>query len=146
MNQGYIQRSVTTPLRWLVAGSLIIVAGFVIALIFSPPGQRLLANPTGAPAQVGVTQIVVRGDAAQNHVYDPPVVRVPVGTTITWTFDDRGRNGDSALVPHDIVFEGFRSDILSNGTFSHTFDQPGTYRYYCSLHRFMEGQIEVVAQ
>jgi plastocyanin len=29
----------------------------------------------------------------------------------------------------------FKSDILKEGdTFEHTFDKPGTYRYYCRFH------------
>jgi len=31
----------------------------------------------------------------------------------------------------------------TNERFSHTFDKPGTYPYYCSLHPKMTGQVVV---
>jgi plastocyanin len=114
-----------------------------IALFVSPPGRRLLANPTGAPPVTGVTTIVVRGDAAQNHVFDPPVVAVPAGTTLNWTFVDTGANGGDEPVPHDVVFSDQRSPLLSTGVYSRQFDAPGTYRYVCSLHSFMDGVVIV---
>jgi plastocyanin len=133
-------------LRWvaIVGGGLLVFA--FIYLFVSPPGRRLLAQPTSAQPVVNVNQIAVRGDVAQNHLFDPPVVQVPVGTTITWNFVDYGPNGGEAPVPHDVVFSSVRSPIFETGSFSHTFTEPGTYTYFCSLHAFMEGRIEVVAQ
>jgi plastocyanin len=65
---------------------------------------------------------------------------VTVGTveTVTWTFDDR--------VDHDVRFDdGPASPIMRTGTWSRTFDQPGTYHYDCSLHPNMTGTVEVSA-
>ena len=64
--------------------------------------------------------------------------RSPAGTTVTWT------NRDD--VPHNIVSteQKFKSPVLdTDEQFSHTFDAPGTYPYYCSLHPKMTGQIVV---
>jgi plastocyanin len=88
----------------------------------------------------------VRGDPAQNHLFDPPVVQVPAGTSLTWTFADTGANGGEELVPHDVVFDDERSPLLASGTYTRQFDTPGTYRYVCSLHSFMEGVVIVTAQ
>jgi len=32
---------------------------------------------------------------------------------------------------------------MAEGTFSHRFTQPGSYRYLCTLHPNMAGRIEV---
>jgi len=54
---------------------------------------------------------------------------VPVGTTVTWT------NADSA--PHTVTADdgSFVSGNMNTGdTFTFTFDEPGTYAYYCEYH------------
>jgi plastocyanin len=47
-------------------------------------------------------------------------------------------------VPHNIVSteRKFKSPVLdADETFSHKFDAPGTYKYYCSIHPKMTGQV-----
>jgi plastocyanin len=127
----------------LIGIGLVVLLGIVIATL--PPLRRWIANPTGQAA-VATTSVLVRGDRFQNHVFDPPVIRVPVGSTVTWTFADRGAQGIGELDEHNVVGNGFVSPVLTDGTWSHTFDRPGTYRYLCTLHAYMDGQIEVVAQ
>ncbi len=73
-----------------------------------------------------------------NFSFAPAAASVPVGATVTWTNKDD--------VPHNIVStaQGFRSPALdTDGQFSHTFEQPGTFAYYCSLHPKMTGHIVV---
>jgi plastocyanin len=69
----------------------------------------------------------------------PADLRVKVGTVVRWT------NGDSA--PHTVTARQageFDSGNLTQGrSWSHRFDRADTYRYYCSLHPWMEGTIEV---
>jgi plastocyanin len=92
--------------------------------------------PTPPPA-VAVT--------IQDFAFDPPLVTVPVGTTVTWT------NQDSA--PHQIVSDAtplfslgalFTSNQLLQGQkFSFTFNNAGTYAYHCGIHLFMKGTVTV---
>ena len=133
--------------NWLLVRIAIGLAGVILITFASLPStRRLLANPTGETPAVGVNQIAVRGDAFQNHRYTPAVVQVPVGTTVIWRFDDRGTSGTGTPVKHNVVGRVFASPVLASGSFSHTFTQPGTYRYTCTLHTYMDGQIEVVAR
>jgi plastocyanin len=131
------------------ARTLLLSIGVVLVLIIIglsiPSNRRWLANPTGQPAHVGVTTIMVVGDQFQSHVYAPSVVRVPVNTTITWIFADRGANQTEELVPHNVVGTDWASAVLSEGSYQHTFTSPGIYRYTCTLHRNMDGIIEVTA-
>jgi plastocyanin len=130
--------------RLLIAIGVGVLALTLITLALLPATRRLLANPTGAAPQVGVSRVVARGNAFQNHIFAPAVVQVPVGTTITWSFEDRGANGDEAPVPHDVVGADFASPVLTTGTWSHTFTTPGTFRYVCTLHPGMDGVVQVV--
>ena len=59
---------------------------------------------------------------------------------MTWTNDDDDL--------HTIVSETdpklFKSPALDTGdAYSFTFDKPGTYRYFCSLHPHMQGVVVV---
>ncbi len=79
----------------------------------------------------GVTEVTVN-----NMKYTPSVIEVPAGTTVTWSFED----GDT---PHDVKGDGFKSEVMRQGTFTHTFATPGTYDYKCSLHSQMTGRVIV---
>lgn len=71
--------------------------------------------------------------------FTPEKVRVEVGDTVTWRFEDKG-------IPHDVIAEddSFKSETMDSGTFRHTFEKPGTYAYICSLHPGqMKGTVEV---
>jgi len=75
---------------------------------------------------------------ADNFSFAPASITVPVGSTVTWT------NRDD--VPHNIVstVKKFTSPVLdTDQQFSHTFDAPGSYPYYCSIHPKMIGQVVV---
>jgi plastocyanin len=73
-----------------------------------------------------------------NFSFAPTPATVPVGTTVTWTNHDD--------VPHTIVSveRQFKSPVLdTDERFSHRFDTPGRYQYFCSLHPKMTGQVDV---
>jgi 3',5'-cyclic-AMP phosphodiesterase len=73
-----------------------------------------------------------------NFSFTPPSASVPVGSTVTWTNHDD--------VPHTVVSTGrvFKSPVLdTDGQFSHQFEAAGTYKYFCSIHPRMTGEIVV---
>jgi plastocyanin len=75
--------------------------------------------------------------AADNR-FDPPTLAVQPGTTVKWA------NGGSH--PHTVTDRAGKfdsGDIAPGGTYSVTFQTPGTYRYYCKHHKGMEGTIVV---
>jgi plastocyanin len=89
---------------------------------------------TVASADADGRQVVV-----DNFSFAPAAATVSAGATVTWT------NRDD--VPHNIVSaeKKFASPVLdTDQQFSHRFEGPGTYPYYCSLHPKMTGQIVVV--
>lgn len=73
-----------------------------------------------------------------NYAFNPAVLSVPTGTTVTWT------NGDS--VAHTVTSDtgAFESGNLAKGqSFSYTFNTAGTYDYICSIHPSMKGKVVV---
>jgi len=84
-------------------------------------------------AGAGAKQVVL-----DNFSFAPAMAAVAAGSTVTWT------NRDD--VPHNIVStqRKFKSPVLdTDEQFSHTFDAPGTYKYFCSIHPKMTGQVVV---
>ena len=77
----------------------------------------------------GVTDVEMEGTK-----FDPRVIEVDPGTTVTWHF------GGAA---HDVKGDGWGSDVESEGTFTHTFDSAGTYDYRCTVHNGMTGRVVV---
>jgi plastocyanin len=73
-----------------------------------------------------------------NFSFSPETTKVAVGSMVTWTNHDD--------VPHNIVSteQKFKSPVLdTDQTFSHVFDVPGTYKYFCGLHPRMTAQVVV---
>ena len=93
---------------------------------------------TDVPLEADVQTAGAHDVVVDNFSFAPATASVPAGTTITWT------NRDD--VPHNIVSveQKFKSPVLdTNERFAHRFDEPGTYRYFCSLHPRMTGRIVV---
>ncbi len=70
--------------------------------------------------------------------FAPQNLTVKAGATVTWTNKDD--------VPHTVVSttKKFRSGVLNtDGKFSFTFNNPGTYEYFCSVHPQMTGKVIV---
>ena len=85
------------------------------------------AVPGGGPSPV---EIQLRNDGGNNR-FEPANVTIPVGTTVTWSwvggFHDVTPTGNP-------TFTGNGAPVSPPNTFSHTFDSPGTYLYFCSVH------------
>jgi len=114
-------------------------------LFFKPPGRAgllalaltvslgLAAGAVAAPAPV-----TVRID---NFTFDAATITVPVGTTVTWVNQDD--------IPHTVVSDDkttFRSKVMdTDDRYSFTFNTPGAFGYFCSIHPHMTGKVVVKA-
>jgi amicyanin len=118
-NEGASNRhGVLRRIAWISA-SLMLMAGGVLK---------------GMPAEhADGKQVVI-----DNFSFTPATASIPVGTTVTWTNHDD--------IPHNVVSpeRTFKSPVLdTDEVFSHTFTAAGTYKYYCSIHPRMTGQVVV---
>ena len=74
-----------------------------------------------------------------NQAFDPETVTVAVGTTVTWVSADPN-------LPHTSNSEDeiwFSGTLNEGDEFPFTFDEPGTYAYFCEVHPTMTGTIVV---
>ena len=69
--------------------------------------------------------------------YTPGSAAVAPGAAVKWTWS--GRN------LHSVTFDdGVASTVQSSGTYSRTFQTPGTYNYHCAVHGLaMSGAVTV---
>ncbi len=124
-----LKRRFARSMAWIGTGVLLMLAAVASMGMPVRAAQRAQHEADGAdPARIAV----------DNFSFSPATVTVPVGTTITWTNHDD--------IPHNVVSpeQKFKSPVLdTNETYAHTFDAAGTYKYYCSIHPRMTGQIVV---
>ncbi len=104
---------------------------------------------TSVEAQTGIIisiSIVPGASTLTDTAFQPNPVNVKVGDTVSWTNNDNTIHtvieGNPATGGE--VEGGFASEILGPGvTFEHTFNQTGTFEYYCNLHPNMVGTVIV---
>ena len=121
-------------LTWVGLGCLA-VAVVVLGFFAFTGGEE-------APRRVRQTPVVseeshVAVDVVDND-FEPKHLTVRPGTEVLWKFE-----GDAA---HDVTEDrgAFESGTLDHGDeFVMTFDEPGTYYYYCTLHHVMQGTLVV---
>jgi plastocyanin len=84
------------------------------------------ADGGGPPAAVEIQLLSSGGNR-----FAPANVTIPAGTTVTWTwvggFHDVTATGNPA-------FPSSGAPVAPPRTFSHTFNVPGTFVYFCSVH------------
>ncbi len=78
-----------------------------------------------------------------NECFIPADVSINVGETVTWSNDDSAAHTVTSGVPGaaDDVFDS--SLFMAGTTFSHTFDEAGEYDYFCLVHPWMTGKVQV---
>jgi plastocyanin len=78
-----------------------------------------------------------------NECFIPADVSINVGETVTWSNDDSAAHTVTSGAPGaaDGVFDS--SLFMADTEFSHTFDDAGEYDYFCLVHPWMTGKIQV---
>jgi plastocyanin len=107
----------------------------VLAACGAMVGAAACGGDDAAPEASGSTETSI--DIA-DFEFDPDAVTVEAGTEVSWT------NSDDA--PHTATAddESFDTGDLDRGDSGRvTFDQPGTFSYYCRFHPFMKATVEV---
>ena len=87
----------------------------------------------GESTPVATTEVTM----AKSYRFDPKVVEVASGSTVTWTNDDNFTH--TVQVDEQVDHEVGRGESVSI-----TFDRAGAYHYVCTLHRRdMDGEVIV---
>jgi len=104
----------------------------VLVLTLSACATVGAAPPASSPPPGEGPTVVLEASS-----FAPADVRIDPGTTVTWRWAEG--------MAHDVVGSDFASAIQTEGTFTHTFEQPGAYDYWCNLHPGMKGTVTVVS-
>ena len=111
------------PQRYFLIGS-------VIGLVFLLAGCGNDGVSSASAQPVATSTISI-----QDNAFEPAAAQVAVGETVIWNWE-----GSS---DHNVVGDGFQSDTQNSGSFTHQFDEPGTYEFRCTLHGGMNGRVIV---
>jgi len=105
--------------------------GLLLALLTVAAAHAHFARAAERPAATAMVTI-------DNFSFTPKEITVAKGTTVTWVNHDD--------VPHTVVNgdKVFRSKALdTDDQFSFTFNEAGTFSYFCSVHPMMTGRVVV---
>lgn len=119
-----------TTQRTGAAAGLVLAAVMALAGCSDDGGEDPAGTDGGAQGAGGPTVVV------KDTAFTPSEVTVDAGQTVTWRFED-------GTTEHTVTGATFQSEPRSSGVFEHTFDQPGTSTYQCTIHPDMEGRVVV---
>ena len=89
------------------------------------------------------TKVSRPGCEENDRCYIPSVIVIEKGKQVTWV------NEDSAFHSITSGYYGAPTDLFDSGhldpfeSYTLTFDETGTYDYFCTLHPWMKGQVIV---
>lgn len=78
-----------------------------------------------------------------DFTFQPQRIEVEPGTTVTWVNNDAFAHTVTAGTRDNPTDEFSSGEIEPRDSFSYTFDEPGTYEYFCTIHEGMSGTIVV---
>lgn len=98
-------------------------------------GERALVSPAVADGEVNVFI----------YAFLPAELTVKAGTAVKWINNDEAEH--TVVAADNLLFKSdpLRTKPVSPGeSFSHTFTEPGTFEYFCSIHPQMKAKVNVV--
>ncbi len=126
-----------------VIGVVIVV---IIALFFSNSSIEETVDETDLFIKGDVimpTKVSRPGCEETDRCYIPSLIVIEKGKQVTWV------NEDSAFHSITSGFYDTPTDLFDSGhldpfeSYTLTFDETGTYDYFCTLHPWMKGQVVV---
>jgi plastocyanin len=99
------------------------------------PNMNMPASRPGTGRPVSGSAVAIK-----NFAFAPATLKVPVGTTVTWTNEDTDAHTVTSTGPGGPLQS---AALGTHATYSHTFTKPGTYAYLCTIHPFMTATVEV---
>jgi predicted secreted protein with PEFG-CTERM motif len=116
-----------------------ILAVFVTAMMLSMP--QAFAETVTVSTPQGTS---VPGCETTNECFIPYEITVNVGDEVTWSNDDTAAHTVTAGSAADGPSGVFDSSLFMAGTtFSYTFDVEGEFPYFCMVHPWMQGIVNV---
>ena len=106
------------------------------AVTTTAPATTVPATTGGSTSGDGVTV------SASDFSFGPSTVTIKVGETVTWTLAEGAHTTTSGVAPDQ---DGLWNQALTaDSSFTFTFDEAGTFPYFCRFHAdFMSGVVTV---
>ena len=119
----------------IVAAGILMTTATSAAAIPSAYAETTVSLPVGS---------AVPGCEETDECYIPSSVNVGAGETVTWSNDDTAAHTVTSGTAADGPDGLFDSSLFATGTtFSHTFEEEGTFDYFCMVHPWMVGNVIV---
>ena len=83
-----------------------------------------------------------KGVTIVDFAFDPSTIEVDAGSTVTWTNEDGVTHTVTAGAPGSTE-ETFDESLDGGATAEVTFDEAGTFPYFCAIHTDMTGEVVV---
>lgn len=127
-----MKKSISSFSRFLI-GIPILFTMLSISNSCSKDSMYDSGNDQGGSGSPGTNEVWI-----QNMDFNPAVITVAAGTTVTWTNKDDAAH--TVTSDTDLFDSG---NMSKGGTFSFTFATPGTYPYFCTYHPAMTAEVVV---
>ena len=115
--------------------------------VMEEPVEEVMEEPEASSMSLTISipkGTGVPGCETTQECYLPYEVTVDAGTTVTWSNGDTTVHTVTSGTPGAGVTGLFDSSIFNPGeAFQYTFDEAGTYDYFCMVHPWMEGIVHV---
>ena len=84
-----------------------------------------------------------------SKAFSPNLIRIKVGTTVTWTNKDNNMHTVTSGIPNtanagEAFDSGLTALIMPTKIYSHKFTNTGEFSYFCRVHPTMVGKVVVV--
>lgn len=113
----------------------------------APAPESMAPAPKAYPMSLTVSLPVgsaISGCEETDECYIPYQADVAVGAVVTWNNEDSAAHtvtsGDTSVGPTEIFDSGL---LVAGNSFEYTFDASGTFDYFCVLHPWMTGIVNV---
>ncbi len=118
----------------------ILFIGFLVFMVLvsgCTSAPETAPQPKATPPQQTSPPAPEKADVRiENFMFFPPEIIIAKGGTVTWSNKDTNQ--------HTVTSGDFDSGNLNQGqTFSHTFNEAGTYDYWCKNHASMRAKVIV---
>jgi len=117
------------------------------SVTITPPRVEDVPDMTSGPQTVTVsmpTGTSVPGCEETNECFIPNPIAINAGDTISWANDDTAAHTVTSGQPATGPDGNFDSSLLMAGkAFDVTFDNSGSYDYFCMVHPWMVGKVQV---
>ncbi|MDP7284849.1 MAG: PEFG-CTERM sorting domain-containing protein [Candidatus Nitrosopelagicus sp.] len=114
----------------------------VIAVTPSAFADHMSATVTNAPGSS-----TPGCETTADGCFIPSMVTLDIGGEVTWENDDTAAHTVTSGTPTegpDGIFDS--SLVMAGSSFSHVFEEAGSYDYFCMVHPWMQGMVMVSAE